>query len=77
MIRTRIVGKAAEGYRRGGVSHSRNWKEWPDEQFSNKQMEQIDEDLRIAVEVVKPATRKKSVKTVKPERKTPILETSE
>jgi hypothetical protein len=48
-MRTKIVGKAKKGYRRGGVSHDRVWKEF---QLSKDQIHVITDDPRLKIEKV-------------------------
>ena len=48
-IRTRAYD---EGFRRGGVAHSKEWKEWPGEMFSNEQIEAMHEEPRLMMQII-------------------------
>ena len=48
-IRTRAYD---EGFRRGGVAHSKEWKEWSGEMFSNEQIEAMHEEPRLLMEII-------------------------
>lgn len=41
-----------EGYRRGGVAHSKDWKSWDADHFTAEQYASIIEDRKIRHEII-------------------------
>lgn len=46
------IRSSQDGFRRGGVAHSKDWKEYPLEKFSDEQLEQIKEEPKLQCEIV-------------------------
>lgn len=68
-MKTKIVGKAKKGYRRGGVSHDRKWKEM---ELSDEQIQAIKDDPRLVIEKTEKKPEPSKPKPVtKPEPETP------
>ena len=50
-IKTRVADlpEGLSSYWRGGVAHSKDWREWPEHRFTPEQLEKVKADPRIEV----------------------------
>lgn len=58
-MRTKIIGSVKKGYRRGGVSHDREWKEFD---LTDDQMQAIMDDSRLVIEKIPKAAKPEPIK---------------